>query len=471
MAMVSQIQYLKCVLRDRLSEYLIMKKSRYFSLIFSLLLLAAACGEDTPYEPSEPETPVNPADSIPAETVPVDTVPTDTLPETPKYEDYVKAGKLYITTQDGAPINSKVAYVNCSIDIEHENLAWCKTGMTGGIRGRGNSTWEWYNKKPYRIKFDSKEEMLGLKKAKSWVLLAEYRDPTKLMNAFVFELGQLMGLPCTNHNRWVNVTLNGKEIGLYHLTEQVQQNKNRVDIDELTGYLISLDRDDGPELAGNTADNFWSETYHMPVCIKNPEDAATHKDAIKADLGILEKAIKNSDYESVKTLLDVSTMIDYLIIQELVYNVELDAPRSMYMYKDQGTKWKMGPLWDFDAGFDFDWGNMYSGHNYFASYKELVLGTKPATHAGTSYRVPGFFSDLFKCSEFVEDYKARFKSISPLVEQAWVNTVRYYDANKSSWAADFDLWPISPKYSTQIEKMRKWIVNREAYLQTVVANY
>lgn len=448
-----------------------MNKTRYFSLIFSLLLLAAACGEDSPTEPNEPELPVAPADSIPSDTVISDTVPTDTVPSVPVYPAEAYAGRLYINTKDGAPIRSKEVYVECTIDIEHDSSAWCKTGMTGGIRGRGNSTWEWYNKKPYRIKFDSKEEMLGLPKAKSWVLLAEYRDPTKLMNAFVFELGQLMGLPYTNHNRWVEVTLNGKNIGLYHLTEQVQQNKNRVNIDELTGYLISLDRDDGPELAGNLPDNFWSDTYRMPVCIKNPEDAASHKDAIKADLGLLEKAIKDSDFETVKSLLDVSTMIDYLIIQELVYNVELDAPRSMYMYKDQDTKWKMGPLWDFDAGFDFDWSNMYSGHNYFASYKELVLGTNPATHAGTSYRVPGFFSDLFKCKEFVDAYKDRFRTLTPFVEQAWTNTVMYYEVNKELWAADYDLWPISPKYSTQIEKMRKWIMNREAYLQTIVVNY
>lgn len=400
----------------------------------------------------------------------VEFLPAESDPQ-PDNQYPVIAGKLSITTKSGATITSKEEYVECTIDIEHENEAWCKSGMTGGIRGRGNSTWLWYDKKPYRIKFDAKEEMLGLPKAKSWVLLAEYRDPTKLMNAFVFELGQLMGMPYTNHNRWVEVTLNGKNIGLYHLTEQVQQNKNRVNIDELTGYLISLDRDDGPELAGNLPDNFWSETYGMPVCIKNPEDAATHKAAIKSDLGQLEKAIKNSDYESVKSLLDVQTMIDFLIIQELVYNVELDAPRSMYMHKDQGEKWKMGPLWDFDAGFDFDWNNMYTGHNYFASYKELVLGTKPATHTGTIYNVPGFFSDLFKCKDFVTAYKNRFEEIKPLIDEAWNNTVCYYNENSDQWEADYKIWPISPKYSMEIVNMRKWLTNRTAYLQTVVAGY
>lgn len=448
------------------------------SLFFSLFILAAACGEDAPTPPDNPDDPGNviPTDSVPtdtvsADTVPTDTVPTDTVTQLEAIPDFVKAGRLVITTKGGASITSKEDYVECSVDIEHENPEWCKTGMTGGIRGRGNSTWEWYPKKPYRIKFDSKEEMLGLKKAKSWVLLAEYRDPTKLMNAFVFELGQMMNFDYTNHNRWVEVTLNGKNIGLYHLTEQVQQNKNRVDIDELTGCLISLDRDDGPELAPKATDNFWSEVYHMPVCVKNPEDAASHKEAIKQDLANLENAIKSADYPTIASLLDIPSMIDFLIIQELIYNVELDAPRSMYMHKDQGDKWKMGPLWDFDAGFDFDWNSMYDGHYYFSSYKELVLGTKPATHAGTNYRVPGFFSDLFKCKDFVATYKARFDQMSQLVDKAWEKTVIYYDENSALWAADYKLWPIWPKYTTEIERMHRWILNRENYLQTVVNQY
>lgn len=447
---------------------MIHKHPVFLILTFILLASLSGCGEDSPSLPLEPDEPPleTPSDTIhesPADTIDVE--------EPQSFPMHAIAGKLVINTEAGKAITSKTDYVNCTVSISHDNIDWCKADMTGGIRGRGNSTWEWYDKKPYRIKFDSKEEMLGLPKAKSWVLLAEYRDPTKLMNAFVFELGQLMEMPSTNHNRWVDVTLNGKDIGLYHLTEQVQQNKNRVNIDEFTGYLISLDRDDGPELAGNQADNFWSSVYRMPVCIKCPEDAENAKDDVKTELALLENAIKSHDYDAVKSLLDIDSMIDFIIIQELVYNVELDAPRSMYMFKDKDTKWMMGPLWDFDAGFDFDWGQMYTGHKYFDSYKELVLGTDPATHGGTGYHVPGFFSDLFMFKEFVAAFKTRYKDMTPLVEKAWENTIIFYEANQASWEIDQKLWPISPNYSTQIEKLRKWISNRTIYLQNIISDY
>lgn len=57
-----------------------------------------------------------------------------------------------------------------------------------------SSTWLWYEKKPYRIELDQKSEILGLKEDKDWVLLANYRAPTFLMNAFAFELADWMGI-------------------------------------------------------------------------------------------------------------------------------------------------------------------------------------------------------------------------------------------------------------------------------------
>jgi hypothetical protein len=157
------------------------------------------------------------------------------------------------------------------------------------------------------------------------------------------------------------------------------------------------------------------------------------------------------------------------MIQEIVYNVELDAPRSMYMHKNQGEKWKMGPLWDFDGGFDFDWSTMYTGHTYFANYRELVLGTQPYNHTGTSYQVPGFFSDLFRVKDFVSDYKSRWKEVKPKVMEAWEEVVKYVDYD--AMAREAGRWPIDKNYSTEINKMERWLQNRVTYLDNIVNSY
>ena len=436
----------------------------------SVAALLTACGNDDPAPVPEPEPePIVKPDPEPE---PEPEPEPDPEPE-PSYANEFHAAQFKITTEGGAPIESKEDYVKCTISLtSEEDPEWNLEEVTSGIRGRGNSSWEWYDKKPYRLKFDKKQALMGLKKAKSWVLLAEYRDPTDLMNAFVFEYAQMLGMPYTNHNRFVEVTLNGDYIGLYHLTEQVQQNENRVAIDELNGYLLQFDKDDGPELAPGGGDNFWSATYRMPVCIKNPENLdETVIAKIKDELAVLENAIKAGDYTKVDELLDIDSMVKFLIIQELVYNVELDAPRSMYIHKDVAGKWTMGPLWDFDAGFDFDWGTMYTGHDFFKDYRELVMGTNPATHAGTGYRIPAFFSDLFKMKEFKDLYKKTWNEVSPKVQEAWNVTEQYYLANKEAFAREAARWPIDRVYDTQIPRLKSWLDSRTTYLDKIIENY
>jgi len=398
--------------------------------------------------------------------------PCPIVPEVPSPSIY-QVARLTIDTENGAPIVSKNKkdYVNCTLTIDSEKEEWDYAG-TGRIRGRGNSTWLWYPKKPYRIKLNKKSEILGLATEKDWVLLANYRDPTQMMNTFTFIVGEKLGLPYTNHSRYVEVTLNGDYIGLYQLTEQVEQGSSRVAVDDEQGMLISLDADDGPELNPDGGDNFWSTVYKMPICVKYPEDATTNQlKAVQNDFARLEQSIYESNYEATSKLMNIASFIDYMLIQELVYNVEVDAPRSIYMHKDKEGLWTMGPLWDFDAGFDFDWGTMYTGHNFFTSYRELVLGTDPASHIG-GYYVPSFFTDLFKNKRFVSEYKARWQTIrDKIMSDFWKETNIFVTSCSEAMKRNAERWPIDKDYQTEISRMRQWLQQRTDYLDTVIKNY
>ena len=81
-----------------------------------------------------------------------------------------------------APIDSKDNYINATITIEGNDWGEDYTGTTR-IRGRGNSTWG-MPKKPYRLKLDESTSILGLLPEKDWVLLANYIDPTLMLNSF-----------------------------------------------------------------------------------------------------------------------------------------------------------------------------------------------------------------------------------------------------------------------------------------------
>ncbi len=394
----------------------------------------------------------------------------DVIEEVTPKETY-QVAKITINTENTVSITSKDSYINCSISLESFKNEWNYSG-TGKIKGRGNSSWLWYPKKPFRLKLDEKDNLLGLKSDRDWVLLADYRDPTHLMNTYAFTVGQGLDIPYPNHSRYVEVTLNNNYIGMYILTEQVEQGENRVAIDETEGILLSLDVDDGPELSPGKNDNFWSSVYKMPVCVKSPEIIyTTQLSGVKSDFAQLETAIKGADYAAVAKLFDIPVFIDFLILQELVYNVEVDAPRSMYLHKNKGGKWTMGPLWDFDAGFDFDWGTMYTGHNYFKSYKELVLGTSPLNHTG-GYNVPSFFTDLFRSKQFVEEYKARWLVVKEkLMTEYWDTTQLYADGFAEAAQRDAKRWPIDKNNAAEIQKMKQWLNSRISYLSTVIENY
>jgi len=417
--------------------------------------------------------------------VPVDTVKTDTNKTsevTPAkiFPARYRVAKISIDVDGNMAVTSKEKddYRACAIKIESDTAVWNYEGR-GRIRGRGNSTWEWYPKKPYRLKLDEKAPILGLDEEKDWVLLANYRDPTHLMNTFVFEMGQGLGMPYTNHSRFVELTLNGDYKGLYLLTEQVEQGKNRVAINKHEGLLLSLDVDDGPAEAPGAGDNFWSEVYRMPVCVKSPEaedypTPETLVDDARSALGSLERAIQRHDYDALSSICDVDGMIDYLLIQEYIYNVEVAAPRSIFLYRDKGddAKWTFGPLWDFDAGFDFDWGQMTTGHKFFSDYRETVLGTDPARHVSDYTYTSSFFTDMWKSKQFVSEVKARWNRLRPrIMAEFWPEAKRYAEAAAEAMERNARRWPIDRQPKTEINRMEKWLNSRTVYMDNIVTNY
>ncbi len=85
---------------------------------------------------------------------------------------------VYISTDDGEMITSKVNYVEGAINI-YGTTNYKDLESRIRIRGRGNSTWT-FPKKPYQIRFDDKEEVLGMAADKKWIFLANYSDKTLL---------------------------------------------------------------------------------------------------------------------------------------------------------------------------------------------------------------------------------------------------------------------------------------------------
>jgi spore coat protein CotH len=170
-------------------------------------------------------------------------IPTISI-ETDEYVDEIPSKEYYLTGKV-----SMAGYGNYD-DLKSTAV---------NIKGRGNSTW-YYDKKPYRLKFDKKISICGLTKAKNYVLLANYIDPTLMRNAVALKIAQLLGISYTNHCIPVNLILNGKYRGSYMLTEKVGLNSASVDVkDEAKAILFELDTN------YDEAYKFKSPIYNLPV--------------------------------------------------------------------------------------------------------------------------------------------------------------------------------------------------------------
>lgn len=397
-----------------------------------------------------------------------------TLTDEEKGHNKHRCFTMYITTENRRPIIEKERWLPCHISIDGRG-EFSNFSGTGRIRGRGNSTWEWYDKKPYKFKLDQKSKLLGMEKAKDWNLLANYRDVTDLMNLVAFETARYMGMPNTNHTRFVEVFLNNQYIGLYQLTEKIEVDDNRVDIDRNEGILFSFDADDGPSLSPGQTDNCWSKVYGLPICVKYPDDATSAQTkAVRDSFALLEQAVKDLNYKRVEQLMDVKSFISMLQLHEYLYNVEIDAPRSMYVYRDKGGKFTFGPVWDWDAGFDFDWSNMRVGHKFFSDYTELIYGTDPYHGYNANYQVNQFFTRLFKHRKFVQQYKQQWNEVKDsLYLEPWSQVQPYVDELRTGpYDREMQRWPIDGyRVVQEITRLRTWLMHRLAYLNNIIQNY
>ncbi|MBO5379493.1 MAG: CotH kinase family protein [Clostridia bacterium] len=297
---------------------------------------------------------------------------------------------ITINTENGAAINSLENYVNCEITLFDNSGKGDSVGSAvAEIKGRGNSTWEKFDKKPYKFKFDKKQDLFGYGKEKTWVLLADARDYSLLRNMLALNAGLSMSeLGYTSKGQSVELYLNGEYRGVYYLCEQIQVKDNRVNITaedkgvdkdgdgmidpDSIGYLVEMDAwaADGANqnLPNYTKDGDVFVTIsggQKPYVIKDPEDvffdengefdadkAKPYLDYIKGYLQECHNAINadatvEGNYEKLCELIDVKSFAQAYIIFDLFKNPDVNYS-SVYYYKDVNGKLVAAPLWDFD---------------------------------------------------------------------------------------------------------------------------
>lgn len=105
------------------------------------------------------------------------------------------------------------------------------SGELTEFKGRGNTTWT-QKKKPYQIKI-KKTNLLGMGKAKTWLLLANAYDDSLIKNKLVYDCANEIGLPYSPDCQFADLYINRQYLGNYLLSEKVQIGENRIEISDL----------------------------------------------------------------------------------------------------------------------------------------------------------------------------------------------------------------------------------------------
>ena len=363
--------------------------------------------------------------------------------------------ELTITTTDPsiAEIPSKDYYLEGTLAVNGRGGYEDYTGKTE-VKGRGNSTWG-YPKKPYRLKLNKKAEICGLGKAKNYVLLANHLDPTLMLNSVAFKIGRLLELPFTNHAIPVDVVLNGIYKGSYLLTEQIEVKENRVDLDENNSVMWELDSywDDEPK--------FKSTAFNLPVMVKDPDLTTEQFEYWKKDFNAFTTQFAKEPLEgnSYVDMIDIESVAKFLITFNLVHNMEINHPKSVFLHKEGNGKYVMGPIWDFDWAYDYE-----GTSNHFGRYNTPLFSSS-MNGVGTA-----FFQRFLQDSRVKAIYKRTWQDFKNNKLDALLQYVDDYAVMLKPYVErNSELWENTRSFDTKVKELKTWLRNRADYIDSEVS--
>jgi hypothetical protein len=394
---------------------------------------------------------------------------------------------LYVNTESGKDPVDKVTYLPCTIRYVDGTTTTTYNLTTGGIRGRGNSTWS-ADKKPWRLKFDDKVAFLGsdYATASSWTLLANTYDKSLMRNALTYYLGEFVELPFCPSARFVDLVMNGDYKGTYQISDQMEVRKKRVDISK-TGWMFEYanasDKVDEPKI----------QTAYGYVQVKNPDftndDLSTNttlSDAMKTYLNTtLYNAIKTSNTgdsyinpnTGYRSLVDPTTLINWYIATEITAN--WDGFYSVYSYREADGPLCLGPMWDEDLAY----GNHTETYDYFSNFygNLLAFNNFDQSQFPNGYRkLQPVIAHLYDDPWFVNAVDMRFNElVNKGIEKNLLDNIESMRTLLSQSAAqNFSRWDIykdDPGYAERnqsswdgyVTALKTFITNRLTTLKTL----
>ena len=340
--------------------------------------------------------------------------------------------------------------------------------LTGAveIKGRGNSTWREYAKKPYQIKFSKKTSVLGMPAAKKWILLANASDDSMIRTRLVYDAAEQMDFPFVTEYQYVDLWIDGQYLGVYLLGEKAEIGKGRLNLQDPAGAMFELDNgfatDEDHYFFEGRLNSYFAlkeiveeDDGHIQQAMTNFQTAMT-----RLTTALTSQGWENLSLSQLNEMIDVDSLARYYLMNEYVLNGE-SFFTSFFWYQDGASDvLHVGPLWDFDTCM----GNKNEKVTDYNASSTSVLMKK-------MLNIPAFYQ---RVQELYARYKPVLTGMAGQVDGLRDEIGVSADLNYLRWSTLGAAnpkpggTPFAPTYDEALSRVRTWLTGRaNAFTPTV----
>lgn len=318
-----------------------------------------------------------------------------------------------------------------SIHIYSTNGEASFSGNLKSISGRGNGTWA-SEKKSYSLSLAGEADLLNMGTAQRWILLANDGDVSHLRNKLVYDYARDAGLSYSPESCWVDLYLNGEYVGLYQLCERNEIHPQRVDLEENSSFLVSLELEKRlveQEIPYVRTDSGKSLRIHHSSLTEEELEALW----ISAENAILsEDDVDPVTGKSWTELIDVDSWARKYLVEEIFGNGDAGGLSQFFYGSSENGKIFAGPVWDFDIsmGSSGVW-QQIRPQAFFANRGRLYAGMEMSWYhvlwekEEFSSRVIQLYREEFRplletyLQENLKEYASQIKNAAILNQYRW----------------------------------------------------
>jgi hypothetical protein len=360
-----------------------------------------------------------------------------------------------------------------------------------GVRG---STTSGYPKKPYNLRFVAPPAVpvFGMPPDRSWTLLAMWADQSFVRDKSALDLGRRLaatghGMTWNPDSEYVEMFVNSEYKGAYLMTEKVQIDGDKVNVDKDTGMIMETDMD----VVKDPRKGFRASRSGTIFAFKDPDGyggsqgiTSEKLSRIKSKIAAVESYLYTSNRTGYRTHIDRDSAADFHLGVEFFKDIDADFWRSKYFAWDMVNgacgnelcdgRLHFGPLWDFDKSA----GNVdptNPGTTFTRSYRGWAAN---GTGVGKANRVTydtHWFVQLWKVPAFRGYLVYRWKQARPIFYQTWSQEVARNKAligvgaynDRQRWARyPKNYAPKGPTYSHEVQYVATWLKNRYSWMNS-----